>query len=141
MTKIGKLPALPTRPPAPNTGGGQRMRDNSPIPYTGTRSSVLVARLVREFIWRHAHRIALAFVCMAVAGGSTALRAWLMEPVLDRIFIARDGSLLWLLGAAALALALAKGVADYLETVSMARVGQRVITDVQTALYARLIHA
>ncbi len=117
------------------------MRNNSAIPQNGARSSVLIRRLVRDFIWRHAHRIALAFVCMAIAGGATALRAWLMEPVLDRIFIARDVSLLWLLGSAALGLALAKGMADYLETVLMARVGQRVITDVQTALYARLIRA
>src|SRR6266446_10908294 len=78
------------------------MRDNSRIPQNGARSSVLIGRLVREFIWRHAHKIALAFVFMAIAGGATALRAWLMEPVLDRIFIARDSSLLWLLGSAAL---------------------------------------
>jgi ATP-binding cassette, subfamily B, bacterial MsbA len=117
------------------------MRDKSRIPQNGARSSVLVGRLVREFIWRHARKIALAFVFMALAGGATALRAWLMEPVLDRIFIARDSSLLWLLGSAALALALVKGVADYAETVLMTRVGQRVITDVQTALYARLIRA
>src|SRR5229473_808259 len=117
------------------------MRDNSRIPHNGARSSVLIARLVRDFIWQHAHRIALAFVFMGIAGGSTALRAWLMEPVLDRIFIARDSSLLWLLGGAALGLALVKGIADYAETVLMTRVGQRVITDVQTALYARLIRA
>ena len=117
------------------------MRDNSRIPQNGARSSVLISRLVRDFIWRHAHKIALAFVFMAVAGGATALRAWLMEPVLDRIFIARDSSLLWLLGSAALGLALVKGAADYAETVLMTRVGQRVITDVQTALYARLIRA
>ena len=102
---------------------------------------MLVRRLAGNFIWRHAHRIALAFVCMAVAGGSTALRAWLMQPVLDRIFIARDSSLLLLLAGAALALALVKGLADYSQTVQMARVGQRVITDVQNALYARLIRA
>src|SRR5579871_4719695 len=117
------------------------MRDNSSTVPTQVPSAVLVRRLVREFISRHAHRIALAFICMAVAAGSTALRAWLMEPVLDRIFIARDASLLWLLGSAALLLALVKGVADYSETVLMNRVGQRVITDVQTALYCRLIRA
>src|SRR5438876_6096111 len=103
------------------------MRDNSAIPPREARSSVLVRRLVRDFIWRHWPKIALAFFCMAAAGGSTALRAWLMEPVLDRVFIARDASLLWLLGGAALALALVKGAADYLETVLMTRVGQRVI--------------
>ncbi len=117
------------------------MRDNSPNPPHGASSWVLVRRLARDFIWRHAHRIALAFVCMGIAGGSTALRAWLMEPVLDHIFIARDASLLLLLAGAALLLALVKGVADYTETVQMARVSQRVITDVQTALYARLIRA
>jgi ATP-binding cassette, subfamily B, bacterial MsbA len=117
------------------------MRDNSPIPQNGARSSVLISRLVRGFVWRHAHRIALAFFCMGLAGGSTALRAWLMEPVLDRIFIARESALLLLLAGAALTLALVKGVADYAQSVLMSRVGLRVITDVQTALYARLIRA
>src|SRR6266478_7452893 len=117
------------------------MRDNSPIPQNGARSSVLIGRLVREFIWRHARKIALAFLFMAIAGGATALRAWLMEPVLDRIFIARDASLLLLLGGAALVLAFLKGFADYGQTVLMNRVGQRVIADVQKALFARLIRA
>ena len=117
------------------------MRENSPIPQDAARSSVLIGRLVRDFIWRHAHRIALAFICMAIGGGSTALRAWLMEPVLDRIFIARDSSLLLLLAGAALALALVKGLADYADSVLMSRVGLRVITDVQNRLYARLIRA
>jgi subfamily B ATP-binding cassette protein MsbA len=117
------------------------MRDNSPVLQNEARSSVLIGRLVRDFIWRHAHRIALAFICMAIGGGSTALRAWLMEPVLDRIFIARDSSLLLLLAGAALALALVKGLADYADSVLMSRVGLRVITDVQNRLYARLIRA
>jgi ATP-binding cassette, subfamily B, bacterial MsbA len=117
------------------------MRDNKLMPQPGAPSSVLVRRLVRDFIWRHWPRIALAFLCMALAGGSTALRAWLMEPVLDRIFIARDSSLLLVLAAAALGLALVKAVADYAESVQMSRVGQRVITDVQAALFARLIRA
>ena len=117
------------------------MRDRSLIPHDGAPSLALVRRLVREFIWRHAHRIALAFVCMAVGGGATALRAWLMQPVLDRIFIGRDSSLLLLLAGAALALALIKGAADYAQSLMMARVGQRVVTDVQRSLFARLVRA
>jgi ATP-binding cassette, subfamily B, bacterial MsbA len=117
------------------------MRSISPIPQDGARSWVLVRRLARDFIWRHRRRIALAFLCMALAGGSTALRAWLMQPVLDRIFIARQSSLLLLLAGAALLLALVKGVADYVQSVLMTRVGQRVITDVQSAVFARLIRA
>ena len=117
------------------------MRDKSGISPEASGSLLLVRRLVRDFMRRHARAIALAFVCMGLAAGSTALRAWLMEPVLDRIFFAREASLLALLGGAALVLALVKGMADYGQTVLMNRVGQRVIVDVQTASFARLIHA
>ncbi|MBV9154281.1 MAG: ATP-binding cassette domain-containing protein [Alphaproteobacteria bacterium] len=117
------------------------MRDKSAISPQALSSLALVRRLVRDFIWRHAGQIALALVCMAIAAGSTALRAWLMEPVLDRIFIARDASLLVLLGSAALVLALTKGFADYGQTVLTNRVSQRVIADVQKASFARLIRA
>ncbi len=74
-------------------------------------------------------------------GGSTAARAWLMQPVLDEIFVGREGSLLLLIAAAALGSRLVKGIADYGEAVLMNRVGQRVIADVQKALFKRLIHA
>ena len=78
---------------------------------------------------------------MGAAAGSTALRAWLMQPVLDRVFVGRDGSLLLLIAGGALAIALVKGIADYGEAVLMNRVGQRVIADVQIALFARLMRA
>src|SRR5947209_1941601 len=117
------------------------MRDKFRTEHKGAQSFALVKRLVRDFMGRHLGAIAFAFLCMGIAAGSTALRAWLMEPVLDRIFIAREGSLLFLLGGAALVLALVKGIADYGQTVLMSRIGQRVISDVQNALFARLIRA
>src|SRR3954451_22599160 len=113
------------------------MRDDPHNPHS--RSGALVRRLVRDFIGRHWRRIAVASLCMAVASGSTALRAWLMEPVLDRIFIAKDSSLLLMIAGAALALASVKSLADYGQTVLMNLVGQRLITDVQIAMFARLI--
>jgi subfamily B ATP-binding cassette protein MsbA len=64
-----------------------------------------------------------------------------MQPVLDRIFVGRDGSLLWLLAGLALTLAIAKGLCDYGSAVQMIRVGQRIIADVQKALFARLMRA
>jgi subfamily B ATP-binding cassette protein MsbA len=117
------------------------MQDKSGISPQALNSLALVRRLVRDFIWRHAGQIALAFLCMGIAAASTALRAWLMEPVLDRIFIARDASLLLLLGGSALVLALLKGFADYGQTVLMNRVGQRVVADIQKACFAHLIRA
>jgi subfamily B ATP-binding cassette protein MsbA len=117
------------------------MRIDPAILGKNTRSAALVGRLARDFMRPHAKRIVLAFLLMGLAAGSTAGRAWLMEPVLDRIFVAREGSLLLLIAGGALALALVKGLADYGEAVLMTRVGQRVIADVQIALFARLMRA
>jgi subfamily B ATP-binding cassette protein MsbA len=107
----------------------------------GARSGALAWRLVRDFMRPHAASMALAFVLMGAAAGSTALRAWLMQPVLDDIFVGRQASLLLVIAGAALGLALVKGLADYGEAVLMNRVGQRVIVDVQRALFARLMRA
>ena len=104
-------------------------------------SFALVMRLVRTFMRPHTKRLALAALLMGVAAASTAARAWLMQPVLDRIFVARDGSLLWLLAGGALALAVVKGLCDYSCAVSMTKVGQRIIADVQKALFAGLMRA
>jgi ATP-binding cassette, subfamily B, bacterial MsbA len=112
-----------------------------PILEEPARTAALVWRLVREFMRPHAGRIALAFGLMGAAAGSTALRAWLMQPVLDRVFVGRDASWLLLIAGAALALAFVKGAADYGEAVLMNRVGQRVIADVQIALFGHLMGA
>jgi subfamily B ATP-binding cassette protein MsbA len=117
------------------------MADNSGTLKDGSHSFALVRRLTRDFIARHVGKLTLAFLCMGIAAASTALRAWLMEPVLDRIFVGHEESLLLLLGGAALALAIIKSLADYGDTVLMNRVGLRLVTDVQTALYARLMRA
>ncbi|TMJ67579.1 MAG: ATP-binding cassette domain-containing protein [Alphaproteobacteria bacterium] len=107
----------------------------------GGRSAALVWRLARDFMRPHVRGVLFAFLLMGLAAASTAGRAWLMEPVLDRIFVAREGSLLLLIAGGALALALVKGLADYGEAVLMTRVGQRVVADVQIALFARLMRA
>src|SRR5580704_2081922 len=117
------------------------MRDKSGTVDGGMPTLVLVRRLVRDFIRHHTGKIVLAFACMGIGAGSTALRAWLTQPMLDRIFVGREASLLLVIAGAALVLAISKGVADYGEAVLMSRIGQRVITDVQNALYARLIRA
>jgi subfamily B ATP-binding cassette protein MsbA len=117
------------------------MQKKRPVIDGRARSAALVWRLAREFIRPHTRRIAVAFVCMGIAAGATAVRAWLMQPVLDRIFVGRDASLLLLIAGAALATALLKGLADYGQAVLLTRVGQRVIADVQTALYTHLIRA
>jgi subfamily B ATP-binding cassette protein MsbA len=117
------------------------MRGKSSTADGGAPTIALVRRLATQFIRRHIGTIILAFTCMGIGAGSTAARAWLMQPALDWIFVGRQASILLLIAGAALFFAIVKGLADYGDAVLMSRVGQRVIADVQVALYGRLIRA
>jgi len=111
-----------------------------PLPLRG-ESLTLVRRLAREFMHGQWTRITLALVAMGAVAGATAGNAWLMQPVLDNIFVQRDPSLLWAVALAVLGLALLKGFAGYFQAVLMYQVGQRIIANIQHALFRRLIGA
>ena len=101
----------------------------------------LVRRLVRDFLRPYVGRLLLAVAGMGIVAATTAANAWLMEPVLDKIFVDRQGGLLWAVAGAVFSLAVVKGFATYAQAVAMNHVGQRVIADIQTALFARLMRA
>jgi len=105
------------------------------------RTLPLLRRLTREFLRRQATPIALALVAMGLVAATTAANAWLMEPLLDKIFVEREIGLLWLVAAAVLGIALVKGAASYAQSILMYRVGQRVVADIQRALFRRVIGA
>jgi len=105
------------------------------------RTLPLLRRLSREFLRRQATPIALALIAMGLVAAATAANAWLMEPLLDKIFVGHQVGLLWIVAAAVLGIATVKGAASYAQSVLMYRVGQRVVADIQRALFRRLIGA
>jgi len=65
----------------------------------------LTRRLVGEFLRPHLGRMGLAFLAMGLVAAATAANAWLMQPMLDRVFVARDERLLLIIPAAVVGLA------------------------------------
>ena len=84
-------------------------------------------------------RLVLAVFCMAIAAGSTAGLAYLMEPVLDQVFLEKDRTLLIVVPVAVIVITLIRGVATYGQAVLMAFVGQRVIADLQSRVFAHIL--
>ena len=76
---------------------------------------------------------------MVLAAGATAALAYLMEPVLDEIFLEKDRTLLVVVPVAVIAITLVRGVATYGQGVLMAFVGQRVIADLQSRVFAHIL--
>ncbi len=95
-------------------------------------------RLWRESIHRYFGWLGLAVLCMALMATATAFSAWLMEPVVNEVFIGENRDMLWPLGAAVFATFLVKGIANYSQSMLMSFVGLRIIADTQNRLYAHL---
>ena len=108
---------------------------------TPATTAYLVRRLASESVRLHLGRLLLAVFCMGIVAATTAANAWLLEPVLDQIFVEKNETLLWVMPAAVFAIALVKGIATYAQAVLMAFVGQRIITDMQVRMFGHLMRA
>ncbi len=95
-------------------------------------------RLWRESISPYLRWLWLAVFCMALMAGATAFSAWLMEPIVNEVFIAQNRAILWPLGGIVFATFLIKGLANYAQAVLMSFVGLRIIADNQNRLFAHL---
>lgn len=108
-------------------------------PDTHLSTEVLVRRLARENLRNYWVQLVFALLCMAVVSITTALSAYLMEPVVNDVFIAENEDMLWWVSGAVLATFLAKGFASYGQSLLMAFVGLRIVADNQIRLYRHLI--
>ena len=104
-------------------------------------TSAIVGRLYREHIRPYLGQMVLAVVMMALVAATTAAYAWLVQPILDEIFIAKDSSKLFAITAAVVVVFAVKGLADYTQTVIMARVSMRIVADIRQRVYESLVRA
>lgn len=107
-----------------------------PQNFTGSQ---ILRRLLREHIGIYRWKIALAIVCMIIVALTTATNAWMMQPVLDSIFIDKRRDMLMLIPFAVFVVSSIGAVANYGNTLSMRYVGQRIIADMQTRLFRHLM--
>jgi len=114
------------------------LHDPTPLAETTT---VLVERLVKGYVRPYSGRLFFAILCMILAAAATAANAWIMQPILDDVFLNRDSTMLILVPIAVLIIAFVKGVTEYGQAVLMNFVGQRVITDIQKEMFAHLMRA
>jgi ATP-binding cassette, subfamily B, bacterial MsbA len=105
----------------------------------GDDARELIPRLLATDGRKHAWRYARAFVFMALIAASTALAAYMMKHVVDRIFVDGNYAMVWILGGSLMALFTIKGLATYGQMVTLARIGNRIIADYQRRIYDSLL--
>jgi subfamily B ATP-binding cassette protein MsbA len=104
-------------------------------------SKELITRLWHDYISPYTRRLALAILCMIFAAIATAANAYMIKPILDKIFLEANASLLPWIITCVLAISVVKGLASYYQNMHMKFIGQRIISDLQLVLYRHLLEA
>ena len=82
----------------------------------------------------------LAFIGMALASGGTAVSAYLVEPVLNKIFVEKNETLLYLLPCAIIAIYLLKNVGTFMQAYFTAYIGQDTIRRFREKMVENLLN-
>ncbi len=101
----------------------------------------LAKRLFLEYIKPLSRRFSLAILCMVIIAITTAASAWLIQPVLDDIFVTKKKGMLYIVPLAVLINTIINAVASFYESAIMKRIGQTIVSNIQIKLYTHLIYA
>ena len=99
----------------------------------------LLKRLIKNYVKKHFKKLFLALFCMIIVSASTAIHAWMMQPVLDDIFLNKNASMLFILPIAVLLISITKGFASYFQSILMNFIGFRIVADVQSEMFASIM--
>ncbi|MCX7965477.1 MAG: lipid A export permease/ATP-binding protein MsbA [Syntrophorhabdaceae bacterium] len=83
-------------------------------------------------------KLALAMLFMSLVAATNGLTAFIVKPVLDKIFFEKNATMLYLIPGGIILLYLLKGIFDYLQTYLMGYVGQKVVTDIRALVFNSL---
>ena len=76
---------------------------------------------------------------MVIVASATAINAWMMQPVLDDIFLNKNKKMLLILPVAILVIAMTKGVASYFQSILMNFIGFKIVANVQKNMLTNLL--
>jgi ATP-binding cassette subfamily B protein len=105
----------------------------------GEDARVIIPRLLASSGRRYAGRYLLALIFMLLVAGSTSFSAYLMKDVVNKIFVEGREWAIWALGGTLIALSAVKGFSAYGQSVTLGRIGTRIIADYQNRLYESLL--
>ena len=96
-------------------------------------------RLLSEGLRTQGRLYAISIFAMLVVAASTALAAWAMEGIVNAMTESVDRSHVFWVAAMVAAIFSVKGLATYVQAVSLSRAGNRIVATQQARLYQKLL--
>jgi len=113
----------------------QRLESSAGTPQS---TAHLMGRLWRDSIHHYLGWIFLAILLMAIMAAANVFTAYLMKPIVDDVFFAKNEDMLWPVGLLVIGTFLMMGLANYGQSMVMNFVGLKIIADMQNRLFAHL---
>jgi subfamily B ATP-binding cassette protein MsbA len=95
----------------------------------------IMARLLRESILPNWRILAAIVSAMVVTAATTGVLPFLLQKVGDDIFIGKDSRVLYIVPLAVVAIMSLRAVADWVATISDARLGTKVVADLRLRMF------
>ena len=100
----------------------------------------LIGRLLRETGREFAGRYAWAIGLSLLIAGTTALNAWLIKDIINKVFFDRDAVMLWVLTGIIVTNGFVRGYSLYASSVTLGRIGNAVVARVQARLFDHMLN-
>ena len=98
-------------------------------------------RLYQDYTSNHITSIVAAAFLSVIVAASTSAIAWLLDPAIEKIFLDKDKTLIFLIPLAIIIAFTAKGVSLYLAKILMIKVGEEIKKDIQINMLGSFIDA
>ena len=105
------------------------------------KSSEILKRLYKDYTRKYLYRIVIAFVLSLVLAGSTSSIAYLLDPAIEKIFLNKDKTLIYLIPFLIVIAFAAKGASLYGAKVIMIKISEEVRKALQIDMMKSLIKA
>lgn len=109
-------------------------------PLFSSPSMLLYRRLLRTYVYKYRRKLVLGALCMFAVAMATAAQAYIIQPVLDDIFVNKNATHLMVIPLLLLFIAFVNAAGDYGQSLSLKYVGQRVVSDMQCDLFQHLMY-
>ena len=105
------------------------------------KSSEILKRLYKDYTRKYLYRIVIAFILSLVLAGSTSSIAYLLDPAIEKIFLNKDKTLIYLIPFLIVIAFAAKGASLYGAKVIMIKISEEVRKSLQIDMMKSLIKA
>jgi ATP-binding cassette, subfamily B, bacterial MsbA len=95
---------------------------------------VLYLRLL-QFVKPYWVKLVLAMIFMSMVAATNGLTAFIVKPVLDKIFFEKNAEMLYILPVGVVLIYFCKGMFEYLQSYLMGYVGQKVVNDIRNLVF------